>query len=437
MLHHPLSKHVILSLALSAPLLSCGDGGTDPSQRIDVTIVSGDGQSADVGQTLPQDLVVRTSDFDGNTVANVDLLFSVVQGGGSLSATAVRTNAQGTASSTWTVGMQEGGTQQVTVSAVANSGAEATFSAAATDFKIELVFLNNGTPSQDSAFIAAADRWMNILRGELGDVDFSYNPVPANYCFQGQPKVSDTVDDLRVFVFILPIDGDLGALAQARPCWIRSGSRLPVLGFMRFDSDDVGRLEQDGDLEALALHEMGHILGFGILWDRFDTLLVNPSLPSNTGADTHFAGEAAIAAFDFAGGTAYTGGEKVPVENQFGVGSNDTHWRESVLENELMTPALQGGVANPLSAITTESLADLGYSVDSSGADSFTPVFSAPARLTAPGGRILSLENDTYWGPIQVVDRSGRVIRTILHGVVTAQTVAAEVTEHAVAMLRN
>ena len=413
MLHHPLSKHVLLSLFLSAPLLSCGDGGTDPSQRIDVTIVSGDGQSADVGETLPQELVVRTSDVDGNTVANVDLLFSVVQGGGSLSATAVRTNTQGTASSTWTVGMQEG-TQQVTVSAVANSGAEATFSAAATDFKIELVFLNNGTPSQDSAFIAAADRWMNILSGELGDIDFSSNPVAANMCFEGQPEVSDTVDDLRVFVFILPIDGALGALAQAGPCQIRTASRLPVLGFMHLDSDDVARVEQDGDLAALTLHEMGHILGFGTIWSQFDTLLVNPSLPSNTGADTHFAGEAAIAAFDTAGGTAYTGGEKVPVENQFGVGSSDTHWRESVLEDELMTPGLNSGVANPLSAITIESMADLGYSVDSSGADTYVGNFSAPARSTAPGGRIIALENDTYRGPLQVVDHSGSVIRTIL-----------------------
>ena len=92
-----------------------------------------------------------------------------------------------------------------------------------------------------------------------------------------------------------------------------------------------------------------------------------------------------------------------------------------------MTPALQSGVANPLSAITTESLVDLGYTVDSSGADSFTGAFSAPARLadsftgtfsaparmTASAGRIIDLENDTYRGPVQVVDHSGYVTRTI------------------------
>ena len=409
---YPISKQVLLSLALSFPLVSCGDGGTDPADLIDVTILSGDGQSAGLGETLSQDLVVRTSDALGNTVANVDLLFSVVQGGGSLSATAVTTNVQGIASSTWTVGNQEG-PQEVTVSAVMNSGAEAAFSAAATDFDIEIVFITNGTPSQDAAFLGAADRWMNILRGELADVDFSSNPVPANTCIPGQPVFSGTVDDLRIYVDIKPIDGPLGTLAQAGPCQIRTPSQLPVLGFMQLDSDDVTRLEQDGDLADVTLHEMGHVLGIGTLWGNFDTLLVNPSLPSNSGADTHFAGAAAIAAFDAAGGTAYTGGAKVPVDNQAGVGSSDAHWREPVLRLELMTPKLTPGVTNPLSAITTESLADLGYSVDSSGADPFTGTFSAPARLTAPGGRVINLENDIYRGPLQVVDRSGNVIRTI------------------------
>jgi len=409
---YPLSKYVLLSLAVCFPVVSCGDGGFDPSDPIDVTVLSGDGQSADVGRTLPQDLVVRSSDLDGNTLGNVDLVFSVVQGEGSLGATAVTTNAQGTASTTWTMGTQEG-PQQVAVSAGTNSGADAILSATATDFRIELVFINHGTPSQDAVFLAAADRWMSILQGELINVDFSSNPVPANQCVLGQPAVSGTIDDLRVFVDIIPIDGPFATLGQAGLCQIRNTSQLPVLAFMQFDSDDLDRIEQGGDLMPVALHEMGHVLGIGTLWDTFDALLLNPSLPSNTGADTQFSGTAAIAAFNAAGGTAYTGA-KVPVENQLGVGSSDSHWRESVLGLELMTPELFSGVANPLSAITTESLADLGYSVDSSGADSFAGTFSAPAGLKAPGGTVIKLENDTYRGPLQMVDGSGNVIRTIL-----------------------
>ena len=408
---YPLTKQALLSLVLTLPLVSCGDGGTDPADLIDVTIVSGDGQSTELGETLSQELVVRASDALGNTAPNISVVFSVVQGGGSLSTTAVRTDLQGMASSTWTLGNQEG-PQGVTVSAVINSGADAAFSAVATDFDIELVFITNGTPSQDAVFLAAADRWMGILRGDLPDVDFSINPVPADSCTEGQPTVSSTIDDLRIYVQITPIDGIFGTLAQAGPCQIRTTSQLPVLGFMQLDAADVTRLEQDGDLMDVILHEMGHVLGIGTLWAKFGDLLVNPSLPSNSGADTHFAGAAAVAAFDAAGGTAYTGG-KVPVDNEASVGSSDAHWRESVLGLELMTPALTAGITNPLSAITTESLADLGYSVDSSGADPFSETFSAPARLTAAGGRVINLANDTYRGPIQIVDHSGNVIRTI------------------------
>ena len=110
---------------------------------------------------------------------------------------------------------------------------------------------------------------------------------------------------------------------------------------------------------------MGHVLGVWTLWDSPFALVQNPSLPSSPRVDTYFTGTFAIAAFDAAGGTSYTGGNKVPVENLLGVGSGDVHWRESVLMNELMTPVLNGSEPNPLSAITTQSLADLGYTVDS------------------------------------------------------------------------
>jgi hypothetical protein len=280
------------------------------------------------------------------------------------------------------------------------------------DFQIELVFVNHGTPSQDAAFIAAANRWMDILGNELPEVDFSSNPIAADACVQGQPAVDDTIDDLRIFVDISPIDGPLATLGQAGPCQIRTISRLPVLGFLQLDAADVARLEADGDLDDVALHEMGHVLGIGTLWNDFDTLLVNQSEPSNPGADTHFAGAAAIAAFDAAGGTTYNGA-KVPVENQLGPGSSDTHWRESVLRLELMTPELAEGVNNSLSAVTIQSLADLGYSVDPSKADTITWTFAGPPPLAVRRGGVVDLGNDAYRGPIGVVDQTGAVVWTI------------------------
>lgn len=278
-------------------------------------------------------------------------------------------------------------------------------------FNIELVFINHGTPSQDEAIAAAAVRWMGIVRSELPDVDFSANPVAADACIAGQPLVNDVVDDLRIFVDLIPIDGPFGILAQAGWC-LRRGSGLPIIGVMQFDVADLDLLAVTGNMGTLVIHEMGHVLGIGTLWDEFG-LLQNPSLPSSQGADTHFTGSLAIAAFDAAGGVTYTGGAKVPVENMAGVGSGDGHWRETPLDDELMTPFLNSGQPNPLSTISIQSLADLGYTVDVAQADSYSKAFAAPGRAPSVGGRMIWLQNDIYNGPLMVIDNNGRVIRVI------------------------
>ena len=102
---------------------------------------------------------------------------------------------------------------------------------------------------------------------------------------------------------------------------------------MEFDAADLDRLEQRGSLEETILHEMGHVLGIGTIWDRLG-LLRNPA--SDTEApDTHFSGRLAIDAFNEAGGTGYRGA-KVPVENMGGPGSQRP-LEGNVLSAELMT----------------------------------------------------------------------------------------------------
>jgi len=284
----------------------------------------------------------------------------------------------------------------------------ATLSNSIVPFGIEIVILDNGTPTQDQAFLDAAARWMTIIRGDVPDRDFAQDAIPADACFVGQPVIDDVIDDVRIYVRIQEIDDVGGTLAQAGPCLSRPITNLPLFGLMTFDEADLANLETNGDMLPVVLHEMGHVLGIGTMWDD-EELLQLPSLPNNQGADTHFRGDGAIEAFDAAGGAAYSGA-KVPVENQAGVGSGDTHWRETVFDTELMTPFLRPSTFKALSAITIRSLEDLGYGVDVSVADAyFLPAF--PALRAAPStGRIIDLSGDTWIGPRLRTDSKGRIV---------------------------
>jgi len=184
---------------------------------------------------------------------------------------------------------------------------------------------------------------------------------------------------------------------------------------MRFDSADVADLIASGLFDEVILHEVGHILGIGTVWGPTRlNLLRDPSLSGN--ADPYFVGPRAIEAFDAAGGTGYTGGRKVPVENACGggqlpcPGTMDSHWRESVFDNELMTGFIDGGVANPLSGVTVASLWDEAYLVNMAGSDAYT----LPGPLVAArAGPVIPLGDDILRGPILVIDRNGRVVRVI------------------------
>jgi hypothetical protein len=278
-------------------------------------------------------------------------------------------------------------------------------------FNIDVRFINSGTASQREAFTDAADRFERVLPLDITDIPFENQPVEANQCIEGQPEITETVDDILIYVDLITIDGPGGTLGQAGPCLIRSASGLPVVGRMQFDTEDLSNLEGSGGLAHVVLHEMAHVLGLGTTWARAG-LVKNPSI-DNVGADTHFTGPLAIEAFNDAGGTSYTGGAKVPVENSGEEGSADAHWRESVLRDELMTPALNPG-SNPMSAISIQSLADLGYRVDVTQADAYGIVFTAAGLVAQQQDPpLIDLRGDVWEGPILEVNALGRVVRVI------------------------
>jgi hypothetical protein len=214
-------------------------------------------------------------------------------------------------------------------------------------FDIQINYLSEIAPSQARTIQRAVQRWEAVLVSDLPTVKTDLGKV----------------DDLVIDVSVLSIDGGFGTLAQAEPTRFRSDSLLPSRGVMEFDRDDLDRLESEGKLLDLVIHEMAHVLGFGTLWQAKGLL-----------ADAHtttprFTGPRAKTAFEALFGVSSDG---VPVEGQGGPGTILSHWRESALRTELMTGYSEAaGTTEPLSRITVQQFADLGYTVNPSASDTW------------------------------------------------------------------
>jgi hypothetical protein len=229
------------------------------------------------------------------------------------------------------------------------------------------------TASQQSIFNQAADRWEQVITGDL-----------PNATYRGQ-----TVDDLLINASAIAIDGVNGVLGQAGADALRSGSRLPYHGIMQFDTADLASMERNGTLISVVMHEMGHVLGIGTIWSSLGLL---------SGAGTSnptFRGTQATAAYNQIFGTSASG---VPVENTGGSGTRDAHWRESIFGSELMTGWVGPGASLPLSRVTVASLADIGYTVNYAMAGTFVPTSTMLTRARQASAS--SLASSRWFGII-------------------------------------
>lgn len=375
-----------------------------------LSVSAGGHQAAMMGNLVAVAPAVVARDAGGNPIAGVTVNFAVTSGGGSITTTSVVTGANGIASAgSWRLGASAdrntltATAPNLTGGPVVLRGTGCFGGGSATTYEITLCFTTPVTATQRAAFTNAAARWATVIRGDLLA---AAGALPEGACGDGTPSMNTTYDDLLIFAGVEDIDGPGSVLGQAGWCARRTGG-LPVIGVMAFDAADVATLESSNQLGNVILHEMGHVLGIGTMWSSLG-LLVNPSTSSST-LDTSFGGANAIAGFDAIGGTSYTGGAKVPVENTGGGGTMNAHWRESVLRNELMTGYLNAG-SNPLSVLTVRSLADMGYTVDATSADPFFLTMT----LRAPGtGNAVKLHDDLYIGPRFNLDRGGRFSRTV------------------------
>jgi hypothetical protein len=361
-------------LAVAAPVVVPPVEG----QPARMTAVSALDQTGPPGGRVVQPPAVLVADSTGTPLSGVSVSFTVTSGGGGVGGSAAVTGSDGVARATsWTLG--GAGTQSVKATSAALAGASVDFAglarASSAGFDVGLRFVGTMSDAQALAFVHAKERIEKIVVGDLPAVPVNFSAAALADC--GGVAVQETIDDILIFAEAKAIDGVGQILGKAGFCALRSAG-LPFLGYMQFDTADLARMETNGTLESVILHEMLHVVGFGTLWDRTSLL------DATVAADPIFAGASARSAFANLNGGATYAGTPVPVEATGGTSTALSHWRETVLKSELMTGWISTGGA-PLSATTIGSLQDLGYTVDLSQAQPFN---LATALLASPGLRV-------------------------------------------------
>lgn len=229
-------------------------------------------------------------------------------------------------------------------------------SGAAGAYNVVLQFKGSWTVALQAVFIDAANRISATIIGDVPSVKVG----------------TQMVDDIVISAELRAIDGAGGILGQAGPTALRIGSYLPATAMMQFDSADAASYLSQGLFDEIVTHEMMHAVGIGSIW-------ANKALLSGSG----FIGKNAVTEYNklvdgyaasHGGSTTLSNGTKltkgaVPIETGGGAGTARAHWSEAVFDSEMMTGWLDTAklgsamVADPMSALTTASLKDLGYVV--------------------------------------------------------------------------
>ena len=220
--------------------------------------------------------------------------------------------------------------------------------------------------------------------------------------FDGFGPIEDQLlDDVLIDLKFTNIDGPGGTLGSAGPRIIREEGEpdeiLTIYGAMQFDISEFGEggIFEDFELyRDVILHEMGHVIGIGTLWEvkgitegilNEDVPTVTPGLP-NPDYDPRFTGTGGVTEYQgFLEARDRESEASVPIANTGGPGNYNGHWRELTFGEELMTPYL--GADGILSSLTAASLGDLGYTVDIAQAEAYALPLPSEFRLVTPEER--------------------------------------------------
>jgi hypothetical protein len=387
-----------------------------PGAPAGMIVVAGDNQSALAGTPVQVPPAVQVRDQFGNGVPGVPVTFTVSEGEGIVSSTPVNTDATGKATSPqWTLGRSA--VPQTLRAFTAGNFSAAVSASIQSDYDVDLRFFGPEMPlSTAGMFTAAAAKIKAMVIGDVPDV---FVPTPLDLAndstgcgVDGLPTAfTGQIDDVIIYASVGPIDGVNNILAFSFPCFIRTSppNNQTVFGIMKFDSDDLNNMIAQGNLTDVIQHEMLHVVGFGTLWNLYGVLA-----GAGTAA-TRYTGALGVGGCISMGGATVCPGS-VPVENLGGAGTADSHWRESVFFNELMTgfiqrpSQVQTRPINPLSVMTIQSIGDIGYQVNPKAADDYTIPGTSAARTSGQ----LNVDNtpqvwETVMRPKYQITRSGRI----------------------------
>lgn len=279
--------------------------------------------------------------------------------------------------------------------------------AGAGGYNIAVVNASGEIPSAAvrSALDDAVEKWEAAITTDLTPFTMP-DDLSDDFC-QGMGsklRKDEVIEDLAILLDVQSIDGAGGTLARAGPCGYFTGDPLlPRSGSLVVDSDDADGLDS-GQLLGLVIHEMGHVVGIGTLWDFDDRELI----VDKGGEDPRFVGSRGVAEYKNLGGS----DDDIPVEDTGGEGTRDAHWRNSVFDNEVMTGFIsEPGVDMPLSLMSIESVADLSYSVNGSAADPYSLPSEGVAAMRA--GTAVSVGDDIAVEPYLLLLPDGTV--QVLH----------------------
>jgi len=168
---------------------------------------------------------------------------------------------------------------------------------------------------------------------------------------------------------------------------------------MTFDVADANNLIKMGAWESTIMHEMGHVLGLGTLWDSEKLITPKVSPPPFS-----YLGENGNLGLDTIAGLP---NQEIVIEDQGGAGTARSHWSEAVYDTELMTGYLEGkNVPMPLSLMTVRALQDLGYTVDVTKADPYVLPSQSSGRRLRKEDKI-PVGNDILDAPVIALTESG------------------------------